>query len=88
MAMLQKTEKGIPVSKTAVETLKKNGELENIDYTATEQMLQHEKRMDTMYPILEKASVYKSFYEEAAYYLYGENTIDEVADKIYTKFYE
>lgn len=88
MALLQKTEKGIPVSESAMNTLKENGELDNIDFVATEQMLDYEDKMAIMYPILEKSDVYMTFYEEAAYYIYKENSLEEVTDKIYGLYYK
>ncbi len=88
MALLQKTEKGIPISRSAIEVLSESGEFENnIDYTATERMLNDEDKMTVMYPILEKTDVYKTFYDEAAYYVYKEKSLDEVTDKIYDLFY-
>ena len=85
MAMLQKTEKGIPISKTARETLEEAGETDNIDYKASEQMFEYGDKLKMSYPILEKESVYLTFFDGAAYYIYGSQTLDEAAKNIYEK---
>ena len=88
MASLQKTEKGIPISQSAINTLKEKGELDNIDFTATEQMLNKGSKMTLIPSVLEKENVYQGFYNNAAYYIYGEYSIDQTADIIYDKFYK
>lgn len=87
MALLQKTEKGIPASKAAKQYLDKNGELEGIDNDATEQMLAIQSEMRPMVPILESEDVYGVFIDDAAYYLYAGVSLEETAQKIYNQWY-
>ena len=88
MALLQNTEKGIPISKTARETLEKEGKLNNIDYVASEQMFNYGDKLKIMQPILEKEDVFLSFFNGAAYYIYDEKSLDETAEDIYNKMYK
>lgn len=88
MAKLQKTEKGIPISSSAVKTLKEQGSLDNIDYKATEQMKDVEGKLKLMLPILEQEKIYKPFFREAAYYIYNERAEEETAKIIYNEFYK
>ena len=88
MAKLQGTEKGVPASKAAIETLKAEGKLEGIDYKATELMLAHQDEMELMNPILENQTVLDTFFQESKYYILADVSIDEVADKIYNSFYK
>ena len=87
MAKLQKTEKGIPISQNAINTLKASGELDNLDYVATEQMLETGNKMTLIPSVLESGNVYKGFYNNAAYYIYGEYSLEQTADIIYNEFY-
>ncbi len=88
MAKLQKTEKGIPISKTARETLEQEGDLNNIDYVAAEQMFKYGDKLKLMDPILEKEDVFLNFFNGAAYYIYDEKPLDETAEEIYNKIYK
>ena len=88
MARLQKTEKGIPISKTARETLEQEGDLNNIDYVAAEQMFKYGSKLKLMDPILEKEDVFLNFFNGAAYYIYDEKPLDETAEEIYNKIYK
>ncbi|MBR6401334.1 MAG: carbohydrate ABC transporter substrate-binding protein [Firmicutes bacterium] len=87
MAMLQKTEKGIPISKSALKVLQENGQLDNIDYVATEAMFNYRDKLKMMQPILKKESTFLTFFEGAQYYLYKQQTLDEAAENIYNNIY-
>ena len=88
MPMLQKTEKGIPISKNAKKVLNENNLLDNIDYRATEDMVKYQDKLKMMYPILEKEEVYGAFFEGAQYYLYKQQTLDEASQNIYNRMYK
>lgn len=88
MAMYQQTEKGVPVSKTAIETLKNNGVGGDIDFVADALMKEHQDELKVMQPILEKEATYRTFFEEGAYYLYDKEDIHTVAQRIYDKYQE
>jgi oligogalacturonide transport system substrate-binding protein len=87
MTLLQKTDKGIPISSSAESVLEDEGLIPQLDYIANKQMIDNQEKMSVMYPVLESENVYVSFKSEADYYLYNKNTVEEVADKIYNDFY-
>jgi oligogalacturonide transport system substrate-binding protein len=87
MTLLQKTDKGIPISKSAENVLEEEGLIPDLDYRANKQMLDNQEKMPVMYPVLENENVYVSFKSEADYYLYNRSTVEEVAEKIYNDFY-
>ncbi|MBQ9518993.1 MAG: carbohydrate ABC transporter substrate-binding protein [Firmicutes bacterium] len=88
MARLQQTEKGVPISKTARKVLEDEGYLDNLDFIASEQMFKYGDKLKLMHPILEKEDVFGVFFNESAYYIYDERTLDETAETIYNKWYK
>jgi oligogalacturonide transport system substrate-binding protein len=87
MAMLQKTEKGIPISNSAVEVLKENDLLSGLAYSANQVLEKNQEEMSGMSYILEDEDIYMFFEDEAVYYIYGNMSAEEVADSIYNAFY-
>lgn len=87
MALLQKTEKGVPISKNAKEVLVSENILEGLTYDANENITKYSDKLSKMETILESDNVYGVFKNEADYYLYDRNTLDEVAESLYNKFY-
>lgn len=87
MTLLQKTEKGIPISKAARDILVKKNMLEGFEVDADEMRKNHSEDMRRMEPILESEQIYDVFKKEADYYLYDKKTLAEVTDAIYTSYY-
>ena len=83
MAMLQGTEKGVPVSRTAYETLKNANELDTYEFDATNKMMENRSNMKIMLPIMENEALIDVFKEGADEFIYGQKSIDECAEKIY-----
>ncbi len=87
MARLQKTEKGVPVSKSAVEALKGGGALEGLDYGATKEMQEAQAEMHSIPSILEDTRVYQGFLKNSVYYIYEREEAEVTAKRMYDEFY-
>lgn len=79
MAMLQGTEKGVPVSKTALRTLEDHDLLDNYEAMAGEQIQQNKGKLSAMIPVLENSKVLSAFKNETDRYLYDKEDLDTCA---------
>lgn len=84
--MLQGTERGIPVSVTALETLTNSGELSGVEYESGQIIRNNMDSMVLINPMLENADVQDAFKTYADMYLYGEVTLDEAAAQLNAAF--
>ena len=82
MAVLQKTEKGVPVSNAAIKALSDQGLYETNEYKATQEMTEHQQELHLMIPIMENDSVLDAFKIGADEYLYDKQSVDECASAI------
>ncbi len=87
MAMLQKTEKGIPISNSAYDVLEKNDMIDGLANSANTMLQNNQKEMSGMKAVLEDENIYLNFEDEAAFYIYGSVTIDKAAEMIYNTFF-
>lgn len=86
MALMQKTEKGIPLSQTARECLINNNELGGIQADAFNMMSEHQSELEAISPFFETDILYKSFSEACTEVLFEKSTIDEQAQILYDIF--
>ena len=82
MAKLQGTEKGVPVSKTALKTLQENNLLDTYEALAGEQLTRNKGKLHVMTPILENSDMIEAFRNETDKYLYGKEDLDTCADNL------
>ena len=78
-ALLQGTEKGIPVSASARQALLENGQLGGIEYMAGEFISDNIARMNLINPMLESSDFQDAFKNISDKYIYDESTLDEAA---------
>lgn len=83
MAELQKTEKGVPVSHSAYETLEKADALGSYETAATNKMMENRDGMSVMLPIMENETFIDAFKKGADEYIYGQKSLEESTDVIY-----
>ncbi len=83
MAEYQKTEKGVPISASAVNYLKEKGYLNSRETEANDKMLKERNQMDVMLPVMENENVINTFKSEADDYIYDKVSLEEAAKKIY-----
>ncbi len=86
MAMQQKTEKGIPLSKKARDVLSENDELNGIQADAFDVMSKHQNELEAISPYFETDVLYKSFTSSCTDVLYKKSDIDTEADRLYDIF--
>ena len=79
MAQLQGTEKGVPVSKTALQTLQDHDMLDTYEAMASAQIDRNKTKLSAMIPALENSSTISAFKNEADKYLYGKEDLDTCA---------
>lgn len=82
MAVLQGTEKGIPVSKYALEAIEKEGLLTGYSVDANNQMIEAGDDLQVMIPVLENEDIIDLFKTNSDDYIYNILTLEEVADNI------
>lgn len=82
MAKLQKTEKGIPLSKNATSVIDESV-MSGVEGMANKKIIENQKNMSNMPYVLENDEIYNSFQIEADYYLYNKDTLENVAEKIF-----
>ena len=84
MATIQKSEKGVPVSKSARETLQSipDSELE-YEFMASSYMSDNLDRLSIIKPVMENDSIISAFKECADEYIYGKMPMDECAGQLY-----
>lgn len=83
MAILQGTEKGVPVSKKAVQYLEENGALDSYGYMAYENMQEEKDILNVMIPIMESEEIIDAFKKNADAYIYDVGDRDEIIKTIY-----
>ena len=88
MALLQKTEKGIPISNSAMLALAESDNLPGLEFEGNNLLDLNQGEMSVMYSVLESENVYQAFKDEADFYLYNKDTKENVTEKIYNSFYE
>ena len=84
--ILQGTERGIPVSATAVKTLTDNGLLTGVEYEAGQIIRNNIDTMTLINPMLESSSVQDAFKSISDMYIYGEISLDDAASMLHEKF--
>ena len=77
MALLQGTEKGIPVSRKAQAVLEDNNAMEGYGATAGTYVLDNLDSLSLMIPAMENTDIIDAFSDVSAQYIYGKCTIDE-----------
>lgn len=88
MAVLQQTEKGIPISDSAIDALESQNMLNGIAVSANKMIEENQSVLSVMDIVLEDENVYLGFIDEGNYYIYGKSSIDEAAQRVYDKFYQ
>ena len=83
MAVLQSTEKGIPVSTYALKAIEDEGLLEGYSVDANNQMIEAGDSLKIMIPAMEDDSVIEIFKTNADAYIYDKVTLEEAAQKIH-----
>lgn len=80
MAALQKTEKGVPVSKTALDELEQKGYLDSYEYEASQKMIAERDKMNIMLPVMENETILDIFKKDSDSYLYDKMELMECAE--------
>lgn len=83
MAILQGTEKGVPVSHAAVEALSGEGLTDTNEYKATREMKEHMDEFHQMIPNMENETIIDVFKSGADEYLYDKQSAGDCAKSIY-----
>lgn len=83
MAVLQSTEKGIPVSTYAVGAIEDAGLLEGYSVDANNQMIEAGDSLKIMIPAMEEDVIIDSFKSHADAYIYDKVSLEEAAQSIY-----
>lgn len=83
MAVLQSTEKGIPVSTHALKAIEDAGLLEGYSVDANNQMIEAGDALKIMITAMEDESITEIFKTNADAYIYDKVTLEEAAQKIY-----
>lgn len=81
-ALLQGTEKGVPVSRKAYEALSKANAMNPLQEQATETMMQHQEEITLLSPRAESTDLITVFKEESDKYLFGKAPLGECARNI------
>ncbi|MBE5924818.1 MAG: carbohydrate ABC transporter substrate-binding protein [Lachnospiraceae bacterium] len=82
MARLQQTEKGVPVSNSAVEALKQDGLAESTEYIAIQEMKEHNYEMSLIIPNMENEKIIDAFKSGADEYIFDKMGVEECASNI------
>jgi len=84
MAALQLSEKGVPVSKSALNTIKNiEGGLDGYDSAAGEYMNAHREQMSVIRPIMENEDVISAFKSGTDDYRYNADTLESISQSVY-----
>lgn len=81
-ALMQGTEKGVPVSRSAYAALEANGKLEGYEKDATDQMHDHQGDLKAMVPIMEDSDVLSAFSDASKLYLFGKADLATCAGQV------
>lgn len=79
---LQGTEKGVPLSGSALETLSAEGLLNGVTFEASE-MINESGTLELMPAELENEKIYQCFFEEFDRFYYGKKSIEQAAENFY-----
>ncbi len=82
MVKLQQTEKGVPVSKKAVEILNEDGLSATNEYKAIEEIKEYQEELLLIIPNIENESIIDTFKSGADEYIFDKATAEECADTI------
>ena len=82
MAVMQGTEKGVPVSKSALEALQEKNLLDGYGYNASQKMLEDRDLMEIMVPAMENEGIVDAFKKGADEYLYGKSSLEVCSEDI------
>ena len=83
MALLTGTEKGVPISSSALSALSDNDKLGTYEYEAYKKMHMDSTNMSVLYPAMENDDALNAFKNGADEYLHDKMTIEEAAQLIY-----
>lgn len=86
MNLLQKTEKGVPLSRSGETYLMEMGELYTEEYKAALMMQFHMDESNELIPVLENNEFMDTFMESMEEYHNGSITFDEYVDRVYVFF--
>lgn len=81
-ALMQGTEKGVPVSEKALAALNDNNALGTFEYEASQAMKEQAGEMEILYPAYENDAALNAFKDNALEYLYDKVELDIIAEKI------
>lgn len=82
MALLQGVEKGIPISRSALDYLDEDGQLSGLQYEASVVMNNNDKLRE-MSPLLENTTLINEFNDACNLVLYNKVTAEEAAQQLY-----
>lgn len=85
-AVMQGTEKGVPVSKSAVKALQDQGMLEGLDFTASQMIQNNQAQMGMMIPILEDSDIQNAYVDCCNKYYYGVEDLEAAAQEMDESF--
>ncbi len=88
MALLQKTDKGIPLSRSALSYLEENNMLLGLEYNAFLKMSENSEKMTLISPYMEDAELLEEFKNSCNNVLYEKNSSEDEAKLLYKKFKE
>lgn len=88
MTLRQGTEKGVPISSSALAVLDEHDMLTGFEVQADAMRKENSDKLSIMAPILESEDVYGSFKSDSDYYLYDKLSRDETIDRIYSDMYK
>lgn len=88
VALLQKDEKGIPVSKTVLNVLVENDILNGMSFDANQKMLDERERLSVMIPIMEDEAIIDVFKEQMDAYAYEKVGGAEAAHTLYENLHK
>lgn len=86
MAELQGTEKGVPLSRSALETLEGNNMLMGVPYQASQMIDQNAGLLKLMAPEMEDLDRVSCFFEYFDMFYYGQMAVDEAAEEFLRQY--
>ncbi len=86
MAKLQGTEKGVPVSSKAKETLQEEGMINSMEYESSKMIRDNQEELEMMIPALEDADIQKAFIEASDKYIYEVEDLETASKELHDSF--
>ena len=86
MALLQKNDKGIPLSNRALTTLLETKQIDSLEYDSLMKMRFYSKELKRMTPNMENSLLVITFIEHARAYQSGKESLNKAGREIYTAF--